>query len=228
MRWRLAIRQIPVVWRTPAILLVLFFLAGCSNKDKVPSAIIPPDKMQHVLWDMIQADQYAEMYLAKDSAGGKAKKETLTLYAQVFQLHKISREDFQKSFQYYIDRPDLSRSLLDSVLKLGNHDRSVMTAIPPKTTPAKGAGSPLPFHQFAKPGGQVPPGQPAHFPASLPGRVPPGYPIQHPSASPTQRLHPPIIHPPADSATHRSHVPHTRHSTDSSSHRLRAPLHISR
>jgi hypothetical protein len=214
--------------RALGFLLALLCLTGCSNKDKVPSGIIPPARMQYILWDMIQADQYANMYLTKDSVGVRSKQQTLTLYAQVFQMHKISREDFQKSFQYYIDRPDLSRSLLDSVLKLGNRDRATFTAMPAKTPPAKGASPLLPFHQFAKPGGQVPSGPPDHLPNGLPRGTAPGSPMQHPlPGSPAQRLHPPMLtHPAADSA-HRSHV-RTRHSADSSGHRSGRPFHISR
>src|SRR5450432_537551 len=185
-------------------LLALLCLASCSDKDRVPSGIIPPDKMQKILWDMIQADQYSDMYLAKDS-GDKAKRETLTLYAQVFQLHKVSREDFQKSFQYYIDRPDLSRSLFDSVLKLGTNARSA-SPVTPATPLPKGTTPPQPFHPFVKPGGQIPFVPPGHLPPGAHGPVRP--------KSPT--------HPQVDSATHRprhryrsgappiSHVPASR------------------
>jgi hypothetical protein len=225
MRMRFALRRIPAIREVSAIgyrpiirtsfasgaiafFLALFCLAGCSDKDKVPSGIIPPDKMQKILWDMIQADQYSDMYLAKDSAGGKAKQETLTLYAQVFQLHKVSREDFQKSFQYYIDRPDLSRSLLDSVVKLGNHDRSASPVTPAAPLP-KGASPPTPFRPFAKPGGQIP--------YSPPGRLPP---TAHGFITPRHRADSSAHH--SDSSTHRSRILPAHHA-DSSAHHSHVP-----
>src|SRR5450631_4928315 len=55
--------------RIAAVLLFLFCLAsGCSDKDGIPSGIIPREEMGKILWDMVEADQYSSIYLAKDSA----------------------------------------------------------------------------------------------------------------------------------------------------------------
>ncbi|MDP4150694.1 MAG: DUF4296 domain-containing protein [Bacteroidota bacterium] len=158
--------------RTAACLLVLSFLLGCSNKDKVPSGIIPRDRMSGILWDMVQADQYTDTYLVKDSAHINVKTATMQLYLKVFQLHKISLEEFRKSMRYYLDHPDMTRSLFDSVINRGNRQRAesfkTIPALPshgqgavipppvpghPSATPARGSGMPgthLPF--VTKPG----------------------------------------------------------------------------
>jgi len=127
--------------RMIAGLLAVVILAGCSGKDKVPSGIIPKEKMGTILWDMIQVDQYSAIYLLKDSARINIKMEDLRLYQQVFQLHGVSREDFRKSFQYYEDRPDLIRTLFDSLLSRGNRLRTEsynkpVPASQPVTVPA--------------------------------------------------------------------------------------------
>ena len=56
--------------RTAVLMLILCWIAGmgCANKNSVPKGILPRDKMEQVMWDMAQADQYAALYLAKDSA----------------------------------------------------------------------------------------------------------------------------------------------------------------
>jgi len=137
--------------RMIAGLLAAFCLivAGCSDKNSVPSGILPRQKMENVLWDIIQADQYST-YLAKDSAAHIAdlKTERLRLYDQVFRLHDVSREKFQKSYQYYSDHPELSQDLFDSLLVQGNRVRSeeyahpsarpVVTPPPPRDTLHKG------------------------------------------------------------------------------------------
>jgi uncharacterized protein DUF4296 len=110
--------------RIGACLLLFILAVGCASKDKVPSDIIPQDKMEKILWDMIQADQYAALYLAKDSARINVKMETLKLYQQVFTLHKVSRDEFRESFQYYLGRPDLTRPVFDSLLAQGNRLRA--------------------------------------------------------------------------------------------------------
>src|SRR5258707_10613404 len=102
--------------------LVIFLLVaviGCSDKDSVPSGILSREEMQTVLWDMIQVDQYST-YWAKDSAHINVKLEDLRLYEQVFQLHHISREKFSESYKYYMARPELTQTLLDSLLAMGD------------------------------------------------------------------------------------------------------------
>jgi hypothetical protein len=109
--------------------------------------------MENILWDMIQADQFSAMYLVKDSAHLNIKTENLRLYQEVFRLHQVSREDFRKSFQYYQDRPDLIKTVFDSLLSRGNRLRTESynkPAPPPVSSPAiippaKGSpASPLP------------------------------------------------------------------------------------
>ena len=80
--------------------------------------------MQDVVWDMvIQADQYSS-YMAKDSAHINIKLERLRLYEQVFQLHSVSRDQFKKSYDYYMAHPELAQTLFDSLISKGNRLRS--------------------------------------------------------------------------------------------------------
>ena len=129
--------------RVVAGLLAILLVVGCSDKDKVPSGIIPRDEMEKILWDMVEADQYSSLYLWKDSARINVKTETQKLYQEVFQLHQISREEFRKSFQYYQEHPDLTRTVFDSLLARGNRLRAesysrpaITTSRPAMTTPA--------------------------------------------------------------------------------------------
>lgn len=117
---------------------------GCSDKKSIPSDILPREKMETVLWDMIQADQYATV-LAKDSSAHIAdqKMERLRLYDQVFRLHDVSRDKFQKSYQYYTDHPELSQDLFDSLLVRGNRLRSEEYAHPPARPVVKPPVAPL-------------------------------------------------------------------------------------
>jgi hypothetical protein len=232
--------------RTAAILILL---AGCAGKDKVSSGIIPINKMKTIVWDMIQADTYSDLYLAKDTAP-RAKLETLQLYAQVLQLHQVSREDFQKSFQFYIARPDLSRELFDSVQSLGARDRAAHPPILPPKTGARGAAPPqaTPSHPglpYNRPGGpQTPFSFHGRAPRGIPGRQLPDAVLPNPSLHPTPGthtanpgLHPtpgthgPVPHPSADSASRHPHLPPSRHPSDSSTDQHRVPdstIHRSR
>ena len=97
------------------LICLLFFFYACSKKDKIPSDIIGKEKMEFVLWDMIQADRFAAQFLLKDSAKKDIRTETLVLYERVFSLHKISREQFEKSYKYYLSRPDITKVIFDSL-----------------------------------------------------------------------------------------------------------------
>ena len=105
-------------------LCFLVFLAGCSGPDSAPSGVLSRDKMQQVLWDIIEADQYSALYLLKDSARINVKAETAGRYEQVFQLHKISRDQFNKSIRYYFSRPDIAKPLFDSLAAMGMRKRT--------------------------------------------------------------------------------------------------------
>jgi hypothetical protein len=147
--------------RMIAGLLAVVIFAGCSGKDKVPSGIIPREKMENILWDMIEADQFSAIYLVKDSARIKIKTEDLRLYQQVFLLHGVSRDEFRKSFKYYEDRPDLIRTMFDSVLSRGNRLRT------------ESYSKPVPAPQPPVTPAPKPPVTPAHKPPMTPAQKPP-------------------------------------------------------
>jgi Domain of unknown function (DUF4296) len=118
--------------------LLAFFcvlIVGCSDKNSVPSGILPIEKMYPMLWDMIEADQYAAL-LAKDSAHVDIKLEHLRLYEQVLRTYDISREKFQKSYNYYKEHPEINQLLFDSLVAQGNRLRTEVYSHP-------GAGSPI-------------------------------------------------------------------------------------
>jgi hypothetical protein len=135
------------------LVLLLFAGAGCSDKDGVPSGILSRDKMEGLMWDMAQADQYAAIYLAKDSAHINRKMETLRLYEQVFRLHQVSREEFSKSYQYYLDHPKLNQLLFDSLIAHGVRARSEDYDRPLALHPPAVSGGTLPATGMAVPAG---------------------------------------------------------------------------
>jgi uncharacterized protein DUF4296 len=118
-------------------LFVIFSsVISCVNNDKVPAGIIPKDSMQNILWDMIQADQFSKQYILKDSAKINARLETMKLYQEVFQIHHITKDEFQKSYQFYISRPDLTKSIFDSLTASANrHRQEAFKQVAPKPKP---------------------------------------------------------------------------------------------
>lgn len=97
------------------IVFLLFISPGCKNKDGIPSTILPPQKMQMVLWDMMRADQFLNDYVINKDTSLKKIPESLKYYQQIFAIHKINKEQFQQSLSFYQSHPVLLKSLMDSI-----------------------------------------------------------------------------------------------------------------
>lgn len=95
------------------LFFVLLLIASCSHKKEVPKDILPQEKMREVLWSMISAGEFLNAYILNDSVQKIA--EISKTYGQVFQIHHITKEEFDRSWLYYRGRPDIMRVMLDSL-----------------------------------------------------------------------------------------------------------------
>lgn len=95
---------------------------GCSDVDKAPSNLLAKEKMQLVMWDLLEANSFTQRYIKMDSLKNPAI-ENLQMQQQIFQLHKVSKEDFYKSYDYYSSHPDQMRILLDSIVAIGERNK---------------------------------------------------------------------------------------------------------
>ena len=128
--------------RSLAIFGLCFCLFACTDRKSVPAGIIEPDSMQVILKDVIMADQFATRYLLKDSllkdsSHRNVKVETLQLYETVFKLHKVSRKSFRNSMDFYYSRPDLLKTIFDSLAAYETKHRSDLYKPKPPSGPAK-------------------------------------------------------------------------------------------
>jgi hypothetical protein len=93
---------------------------ACSEGQNVPNNVLSPDKMRSVLYDVFRADELMGIYLPKDSTY-KTPVKRAGMYQSVFNAHKISRDDFKRSMNYYESHPDLLKKILDSLQKQVNN-----------------------------------------------------------------------------------------------------------
>jgi hypothetical protein len=98
-----------------SVVMVLAF--SCGNKDRVPGNIIPREKMQVVLSDMMKADQFLSDYVLNHDTTKKREPESIKLYNKVFAIHDISAKEFYKSLSYYQEHPALLKQIMDSLSK---------------------------------------------------------------------------------------------------------------
>lgn len=97
-----------------SLISLLFIFTSCSNRYDVPSSILQKQEMGDILWDMVQAQNLALQLRMKDSTVD-VSGTALELTNEVYRLHKISKAEFDKSYGWYMSRPDLLRVVIDSV-----------------------------------------------------------------------------------------------------------------
>lgn len=111
-----------------AACMLIMIIAACTDHNKVPNNIIQRPKMEKVLWDMMQADRYVSSFIMtqmRDSPSVKQEKAAV-LYEQVFRLNHISRDQFLKSYKFYLGRPDISKIMFDSIAARADRQRNDM------------------------------------------------------------------------------------------------------
>lgn len=94
-------------------LIVLAFLFSCTKKTQVPKNILPPEKMETLLFDLMQADELIVRKSVDSSVSDSFSRGVV--YTAVFNQHKTNKEEFSKSFSYYENHPQLLKLVLDSI-----------------------------------------------------------------------------------------------------------------
>ena len=104
------------------MLLTAVGIISCTSEDKrVPKDILTIDSMKLIVWDLTQAGAYATLISEKDTT---KKKLSAVYLAEVLKLHKISKPDFFKSFDFYQTHPLLNKQLFDSVNAYAQRQRN--------------------------------------------------------------------------------------------------------
>jgi hypothetical protein len=117
------------------MVIFLVFLTACNNRSSLPDHIIPVDSMQKIMMDVIMADEYAILYVNKDSLKHDKAKRNQELLDTIFAIHHVSREDFQASLRFYESRPDLNKNIFDSLAAYANRHRPDLYRPKPQPKP---------------------------------------------------------------------------------------------
>ncbi len=107
-------------------LICTIFLFSCGNKQAIPPGILNPAAMQKVMWDVLRADAFTFDFIKRDAAK-KPEAENVLLQQQIFATHKISKEEFYKSYEYYKSHPDLMQPMLDSMINKATREKLINT-----------------------------------------------------------------------------------------------------
>lgn len=95
-------------------LACMLLILSCGKDNKPPSPLIQPAQMKGILWDMITAQSLAAEMASKDSVIDVAI-QTKKLSKEVFIIHHIDSATFNKSYNWYVQHPDILKTLFDSL-----------------------------------------------------------------------------------------------------------------
>lgn len=115
-----------MIRRSVITCLFIGLMFSCSNGR---SGLLPPDTMKVVMWDMLKIDELYTHMVVKDSSQLR-RKTNIRLYEEVFRLHNITREQFQKTYHYYESHPTEFKVLIDSVEAHAERERNKPGAPP--------------------------------------------------------------------------------------------------
>lgn len=117
-----------------AFLLTTLLLASCGNK--IPGDIISSERMTTIIWQLMESDEYVNIIVAKDSTK-KSSTERMKIYQQVFELNKITSDEFKKSYTFYMEHPDMGKLIFDSITARAGRERIDVMRTKPDTLAQK-------------------------------------------------------------------------------------------
>ena len=98
-------------------LLLVSLLAACKDRS-VSAGVLPEEKMEKVLWELLQADEWAFHLHPLDTAA--RKRAALQHYAEIYRMNGIDAKTFRESYNYYSERPTILSPVLDSIRNKAN------------------------------------------------------------------------------------------------------------
>jgi len=99
------------------IFLISPFAFACLDKNELPKGILHRQKMEDVMWDIIRAEEFLNGFVIYRDTSIDKIAESKKWYDKIYQLHKITKKDFDASYTYYKDHPVLMKQILDSLSK---------------------------------------------------------------------------------------------------------------
>jgi len=106
------------------VIFTMALFAACSNRSSIPADIIPLDSMTLIMKDIIIANEYALINIPKDSTKKDKILANQQLLDGVFKIHHITRESFQTSYHFYESRPDMNKTIFDSLSAYANRHKN--------------------------------------------------------------------------------------------------------
>ncbi|SFD12759.1 protein of unknown function [Chitinophaga sp. CF118] len=110
------------------IVFLLLFTIACGQADRVPDGILSKEDMRDVLIDMNMADVYS----SENGDHGmplpdSVRQHQVKIYfSQILQLHKLTHQQFKKSYDFYESHPDRLKEVYDMMKDVVTAEKDVV------------------------------------------------------------------------------------------------------
>lgn len=108
------------------ILIIMLSLFSCHQVQRESQTLLPPDKMESVLWDYIRADVYSVEFFKKYHLSENDTLFNLKMQKSIFEYHKVSPSQFLFSYHYYCLHPEKMSVILDSIEARQNREKRIL------------------------------------------------------------------------------------------------------
>lgn len=93
----------------------VFLLTACDKKPvEIPAGVISRDSMIVILSDIHIAE--AMLQLKNLTRNDSTKEIAFGYYKSVFDKHKITAAEFERSFNFYVQQPEMMSGMYDSII----------------------------------------------------------------------------------------------------------------
>jgi len=101
----------------PFLSLLLFCMA-CQQKPSRPDNVLAPEKMEPLLWELLQAEQFVSSFVTGRGTSRSAHANGPQLYQAILKKYGISDSVFKASLTYYKAHPKEFLPMLDSLSQM--------------------------------------------------------------------------------------------------------------
>ncbi len=115
------------------IIFSVLIMVACKTKN-TNNKLLPISSMKLVLWDILKADEWYTQTSIRDTLH-KRLNENFQIYEQVFQIHHVSKKQFYDSYKFFETHPDQFKTLIDSVIAVGDRDKVIEKSSPIPVSP---------------------------------------------------------------------------------------------
>lgn len=109
-------------------LAIAIFLLACSNQ--AGPTILPKAKMEKVLWDVAQSGEFLNGFVYYKYPDQNRAALNAAMLERVFKIHKISREQFNATMEFYRKNPNDFKTILDTIINRQKRLNADTSAVP--------------------------------------------------------------------------------------------------